>query len=324
MNLPGFNIDNKFVISLRGKKNKVDAGKPYAYLVEKERMPSGHIEEISTIFLTNKACPFTCLMCDLWHHTTDYTVAKGAIPAQIEYALTRMPQTKHIKLYNSGNFFDAKAIPPGDHGAIASLLSAFDTVIVENHPKMTDRRIFDFRDKLKSKLQIAMGLETIHPGVLPLLNKQMNVDDFEKAVRLLLSQDILTRAFILLRPPFLSEEEGIVWAQKSIDFAFNCGVECCAVIPTRSGNGAMEVLESEGLFESPQIASLEQVQAYGIGLGKGRVFADLWDLEHFSNCSLCFEKRRMRMEMMNLEQMIYAPIVCSCQVGEPDQNQLKT
>ena len=32
--------------------------------------------------------------------------------------------------------------------------------------------------------------------------------------------------------------------------------------------------------------------------------ADIWDLEHFSNCPACFEKRRQRLHAMNLSQTI--------------------
>ena len=162
-------------------------------------------------------------MCDLWQNTTDERVPAGAIPEQIDFALSQLPTAQHIKLYNSGNFFDQQAIPPEDHEAIAQRVNSFDTVIVENHPKLCGDGCLQFRDRLGGELEIAIGLETIHPEVLPRLNKQMTIADFEKAVRLLTAHDIATRAFILLRPPFLSEEQGVDWALRSIEFAFDAG-----------------------------------------------------------------------------------------------------
>ena len=103
------------VFAARGPKNRVDPQLPWAALVEPERTASGQIVEVATIFLTNRECPFRCLMCDLWKNTTDEPVPAGAIPAQIDHALARLPPAQHIKLYNSGNFFDPLAIPPGDH-----------------------------------------------------------------------------------------------------------------------------------------------------------------------------------------------------------------
>ena len=309
---PPSKFDDKWIKSRRGKKNQVDPLKPYACLIEKEHTISGNVEDVATIFLTNKECPFTCLMCDLWKNTTDYRVPPGNIPNQIEWAISRMPPVQHIKLYNSGNFFDVQAIPQEDYKDIARLLRGFNTVIVESHPKLISQKSLEFRDLLESELEIAIGLETIHPEVLPLLNKQMGTDDFKQSVKYLLKNEIRSRAFILLRPPYLSEAEGIEWAKKSIDFAFECGVECCVVIPTRQGNGALEELEKQGHFSLPAIHSLEEVLDYGLGLKAGRIFADLWDIELFSTCDTCLLQRRKRLEACNLQQHIMEPISCRC------------
>lgn len=125
-------INNKWIVSNRGKKNHIDPQKPYSWLVEKERTRSGKIEDTGTIFLSNLECPFRCLMCDLWKNTTNKSVRIGDIPNQIEWALKQMPEVKHLKLYNSGNFFDKKAIPEEDYRQIASLLSGFETIIVRS------------------------------------------------------------------------------------------------------------------------------------------------------------------------------------------------
>mgnify|MGYP001140266515 CR=1 FL=1 len=116
-----------------GKKNPVDPYRPYAYFVEKECTGTGLIEDVSTILLTNNECPFRCLMCDLWKNTTDKPVPPGAIPEQIKFALSRLPPAKHLKLYNSGSFFDNRAIPESDYQEIASLIENFATVTVESH-----------------------------------------------------------------------------------------------------------------------------------------------------------------------------------------------
>jgi uncharacterized Fe-S cluster-containing MiaB family protein len=140
----------------------------------------------------------------------------------------------------------------------------------------------------------------------------MDLEHFRKSVVFLKEHGISTRAFILLRPPFLSEDEGVEWARRSIDYAFSCGVDVCSVIPVRSGNGALDFLEAEGYFQEPSIHSLEQVLEYGIGMKMGLVFADLWDLERFSGCESCFSSRKHRLERMNLDQEILPGISCSC------------
>ena len=181
----------------------------------------------------------------------------------------RLSAAPHIKLYNAGNFFDVQAIPPGDLPRIAELLTPFQTAIVECHPRLIGSRCLAFRDMLRPALRVAMGLETAHPEVLRRLNKGMTLDDFERAAGFLRRNDIGVRAFLLLRPPYLDEDEGVEWAKRSLRYAFDVGVECCVVIPTRDGNGAMERLHAEGLWAPPRLESLEAVLEYGVGLGAG-------------------------------------------------------
>ena len=310
---PGIIIDDKWIVSSRGKKNSVDPQRPYAWLVEKERSRSGEVEDTAIIFLTNQECPYHCLMCDLWKNTTDRPVPVGSIPDQIEWALKQMPYARHLKLYNSGSFFDEGAIPEADYQRIASLVSGFDTVIVESHAKLINEKCLRFRDMLKPELQVAIGLETVHKEILRKLNKHMTIDDFRKSVVFLTQNGIRTRAFVLLRPPFLSESEGIYWAKRSIDFAFSSGVDCCIIIPVRAGNGAMDHLLENGDFSLPDIHSLEKVLEYGIGLNAGRVFADTWDLGLFSRCSKCIDQITNRLIAMNLEQKIVSREKCTCE-----------
>jgi radical SAM enzyme (TIGR01210 family) len=251
-------------------------------------------------------------MCDLWKNTTDDSIPAGAIPDQIEWALNQLPDVKHLKLYNSGSFFDRRAIPEEDYKRIASLLSHFETVIVESHPKLINDKCLIFRDMLKPELQVALGLETVHPEILRKLNKQMTLEDFMNSVSYLKKNGILSRAFVLLRLPYQSESEGIYWAERSIDFAFSTGVECCTVIPVRAGNGAMDLLMEQGCFTPPDIRSLETVLEYGIRLNIGRVFADIWDLGLFPSCIKCIDQRSNRLIAMNLSQEIISRVKCKC------------
>ena len=111
---PDYRIDHNWISSRRGEKAPVDPFVPYGFFREAEHIRSGHVEEFHTILLTNRECPFRCLMCDLWKHTLNRTVPPGALPAQISHALDSLPEARHIKLYNSGSFFDPGAIPPSD------------------------------------------------------------------------------------------------------------------------------------------------------------------------------------------------------------------
>jgi radical SAM enzyme (TIGR01210 family) len=249
-------------------------------------------------------------MCDLWKNTTQRTAPPGAIAGQIRQALAELPPVRRVKLYNSGSFFDPGAIPPHEHSEIAELLNGFERVIVESHPALVGEACWRLRDRLAGGLEVAMGLETVHPKALEALNKRMTVDDFRRAAELLLAEDVSVRAFVLLGVPFLSHEDSLEWTCRSIEAAIEMGATAVSVIPTRSGNGALDALQASGKFAPPDLAMLEAASAFGVRLGRARVFADLWDLEKFSYCNVCFAARAERLRLQNLEQMVAPAIVC--------------
>lgn len=305
--------DTDDIVRLRPKRNEVNPGIPYHFLQEEEPDENGSVQKINTIFLTGKECSFRCLMCDLWKNTLTYATPPGAILNQIDYALERLPKADAIKLYNSSNFFDTKAIPLSDYPGIIERVRSFNKVIVENHPNLCGQSCVDFNEQLDGKLEIAMGLESIHPDVLPKLNKRLTIDEFKKATGFLKKNKIQMRAFVLLNPPFLTDEkENIEWAFKTVAFAFECGVATCSIIPTRSGNGIMDMLERTGEYVPPTLHALEAVFEQSLALHQGKVFADTWDIGFLSDCAECFEARKLRLEQMNLAQKFHEKIKCNC------------
>ncbi len=285
---------------------------PHGFFPEEERAGSGRVVNSATILLTNKECPWRCLMCDLWKNTLIHTVPPGAIPRQIDYALSQLrARPEQIKLYNSGSFFDPAAIPVSDHAEIARAVSCARHVIVESHPRLVGDKVLRFRDLLSGSLEVAMGLETVHPQVLPRLNKKFELAHFSQTAGFLQDNGIAVRAFVLVKPPFLDEAEGLEWAVKSAAFALSCGVTAVSLIPTRPGNGALERLMAAGEFSPPRLSTLEKALERALNArGGGRIFADTWDLEQFSRCPACLEKRRQRIHAMNLSQQIMPPVDC--------------
>src|SRR3954447_1042202 len=104
---------DRWILNQRPSRNALDPLRPYAFHVETEVGAEGRAVDVATIFLTNRECPWRCLMCDLWRNTLEETVPSGAISAQIRHALQEFPALVHgdsyLKLYNAGSFFDPRA-----------------------------------------------------------------------------------------------------------------------------------------------------------------------------------------------------------------------
>jgi archaeosine synthase beta-subunit len=307
-----FSVTTAWITAQRPpRQSGIDPFKPHGFFLEKERASSGQIVNSAVILLTNKECPWRCLMCDLWQNTLIETVPAGAIPRQIDYALTQLnSRPEQLKLYNSGSFFDPAAIPLADYPAIAGNVSFAEHIVVEAHPRLVGEAAVRLRDLLSGSLEVAMGLETVHPEILPRLNKKLELAHFAQAADFLRQEEIAVRAFVLVKPPFMNETEGLEWAVKSAEFAFACGATAVSLIPTRAGNGAMDRLMAAGEFTPPRLATLERALELAINLRQGRVFADTWNLGQFSSCSACLEKRQQRLHATNLSQQILPAIDC--------------
>jgi radical SAM enzyme (TIGR01210 family) len=293
-------------------------------MIEYELAADGSLASTAVVFLTNKRCPFRCVMCDLWRHTVDERVAVGEIPRQLGAALAALPPARQVKLYNAGSFFDPGAIPPEDDEQIAALVAGFDRVIVEAHPAFLTgshgERCRRLRDRLRGRLEVAIGLETANEDVLARLDKHMTVDAFRQAAGFLAANDIDLRAFILLKPPFMAAGTEVEWARRSIDVARDCGATACSIIPTRAGNDGMPAD-----FTPPRLPALERAVEYGFegnndgrrgGRGAGsaascRTFADLWDVERFYDCG-CSPARAARLAEMNRTQQTPPRVECRC------------
>jgi len=310
---------SRWITGQRGPKNPLNPSRPYAWLLEKERTPAGQIVEGLAIFLTNKECPWRCLMCDLWQNTLDETVRAETIAEQIDFALDHaerkgggLARLSQVKLYNAGSFFDEQAIPETAYATIADRLAEFDRIIVECHPALIGDRCLQFRNRLSGQLEIALGLETVHSAALEKLNKRVTLEQFRAAAVFLTRHEIALRAFVLLQPPFIPTDESVMWAKRSIDFSLDCGATVTVLIPTRTGNGAMDRLAVAGQFTEPSLDQLEEVMDYGVSLARGRIFSDLWDLERFSRCKACFPERRIRLAWQNDSQQVPVRTICPC------------
>ena len=294
---------------------ELDPDAPQGVFLERERLASGAVASSGVVLLTNRECPWRCLMCDLWKGTTRESVPPGAIPRQLEAAVRVWSESGalpvQVKLYNSGSFFDPAAIPPADYGPVARRVGFARHVVVESHPLLVGDRAKALRDELSGSLEVALGLETAHPEVLAKLNKGFDLAQFSRAAAFLAAEGIALRVFLLVGPPFLAGPQALEWVVRSAGHAFACGAAAVTLIPTRGGNGAMERLRESGEFAQPALADLEAAQSAALALGLGRVFADTWGLERFSACPRCFAARRDRLEAVNLAQRDAPAVRCA-------------
>src|SRR5437899_1570496 len=243
---------------LRPPKPGVDPWKAHGTVVEEERSANGVVERALTVFLAGAECPFTCSFCDLWRWTLDGPTPPGALPIQLGRALEAFrgedPLPERLKLYNASNFFDRRAVPAEDVPRIAELAQPFRAVTVESHASLVGPEAVDFAAPVYGTLEVAIGLETIHPGAMSALNKQLDLARFDRAAAFLAEQHIDLRVFVLLGAPYVPPAESLEWTVRTVEYAASRGAGRIAVIPLRGGHGEPQRLQGLDAFAPPTLA----------------------------------------------------------------------
>ena len=298
---------------LRPPKTRVDPYQAHGTLIDEERRPEGKIERALTVLLTGAECPFTCSFCDLWRWTIDRPTPPGALTRQLESVLQTLagPAPDRLKLYNASNFFDQRAVPSEDLPAIASLTASFAAVTVESHANTIGPKTVAFARQISGRLEVAVGLETIHPVAAAQLNKRLEFARFDLATRFLSENGIDLRVFVLLGVPYVPADESVAWTVRSVEYAVERGASVVSIIPVRGGNGEMERLETLGHFAQPALSQLEDALDRCLQFASTVVTADLWDVERLSACEHCRAGRIARLRRLNVTGIAEPRIDCT-------------
>jgi radical SAM enzyme (TIGR01210 family) len=305
-------VADRRIRSLRPPKGHVDPYRAHGSLLEEERRPDGQTERALTAFLTGAECPFTCSFCDLWQWTIDGPTPPGALAHQLESVLQAHagPVPDRLKLYNASNFFDHRAVPTEDLPRIAELAAPFGGVTVESHASTIGPKTLAFARQISGRLEVAVGLETIHPVAATALNKRLDLARFDLATRFLSENGIDLRVFVLLGAPLVPAEESVEWTMRTVEYAVARGAAVVSIIPVRGGNGEIERLQAEGHFVPPTLSHLEAALDGCLQFTSTVVTADLWDAERLTACQHCTSERIERMRRLNVTGRAEPAIVC--------------
>ena len=282
-------------------------------MLDDERRPGGKVEKALTVFLAGAECPFTCSFCDLWRFTLDGPTPPGALTRQLERVLRSLdgPLPDRLKIYNASNFFDQRAVPLEDVLGIARLAGPFSAVTVESHASTISPRTLEFARQLTGRLEVAVGLETIHPVAIEQLNKYLDLARFDWAARFLLENGVDLRVFVLLGAPHVPAAESVAWTVRTVEYAVERGASVVSIIPVRGGNGEMERLQGLGQFTPPTLSQLEESLDLSVKLSGTVVTADLWDVERLPACEHCRSGRIARLRRLNLTGRVEPRLACS-------------
>lgn len=219
-----------------------------------------------------------CFMCGHLAGTTQgRAISPQDFARQLQGVLDRpdLPACSMIGLYNAGSFFNDAEIPASAREEMYALVAArdcFERVIFESRPEfITEAELARLRRLLPGRrIEIGVGLESRDEYVRQVcLNKGFSLDEFLAALDRVKRTDAKFLAYVLLKPPFLSEARAVADAVEAIRWAFSQGVDVISLEPVSVQKYTLvHLLHGLNRFRPPWIWSVMAVvrQVHDLGL----------------------------------------------------------
>ena len=231
--------------ALRGKNNilwdsPAEWGVKYSYM-------KGKPTKALTITLSPTGCAWAknggCTMCGEYEGSS-----KGdSIPDYLHIAqfakavaeLVPLYKPKWLRINQEGNYAnnnETKQVVQKTILKLATQLKGIKRITIESRPQyLTEEILTVYSNIIKNsgiELEIGMGFESGNDVIRNIcINKGESIADFEKTLKLMKKHGILSLAYVLLKPPFLTENEAIGDAVNSIIYANKIGFERISLEP---------------------------------------------------------------------------------------------
>ncbi|MFD1585837.1 archaeosine biosynthesis radical SAM protein RaSEA [Halorientalis brevis] len=327
----GMDAHNKAMREIRSRKDETyDPREPTRVWIDEDNTPDGVYQSL-TIILNTGGCRWAraggCTMCGYVAESVEGgSVSHEDLMAQIDVCLEHEAENAEdqsglIKIYTSGSFLDEREVPAETRRAIASEFADRDRIVVESLPDFVElEKIEDFTQH-GLETDVAIGLETATDRVRrDCVNKYFEFSEFERAAEHAQEAGGGIKAYLLMKPPFLSEPEAIADMKRSVRRCAD--VEACHTVsmnPTNVQRHTMvEDLYHDGGYRPPWLWSVAEVLESTADVD-AIVVSD--PVGHGSdrgahNCGECDDKVQTAIKDFDLRQdpSVFEQVSCECEL----------
>ncbi len=332
----GMDAHNKVMREVRSRNDAShDPREPTRVWLDEDNTPDGVYQSL-TIILNTGGCRWAraggCTMCGYVAESVEGgSVAHEDLMAQIDHCLEHEEENAEeksglIKIYTSGSFLDEREVGAETREAIAETFADRDRIVVESLPDFVDReKVRDFTER-SIATDVAVGLETATDRVRhDCVNKYFDFADFEDACEEALAAgaesdaEAGVKAYLLMKPPFLSESEAVADMKRSVRKC--AAVEGCHTVsmnPTNVQNYTMvEELYHGGGYRPPWLWSVCEVLE---DTAEADVIVVSDPVGHGSdrgphNCGDCDDRAQRAIKDFDLRQdpSVFEQVSCECE-----------
>jgi radical SAM enzyme (TIGR01210 family) len=315
-------------------KENYNLSKVAAPVDYREEFFEGENHKRAVLFLLSNGCEWAikgahgCTICG---HLVKQTRSLEPLSAEDlisqfmgEFEKINFNEAPILNLYNNGSFFNEREIPEKARIRMLKEVNnnkAIKMIVLETRPEFITDKLMEQTKALVPDIhvELAMGLETIDDLKRMIsVNKGFTLKRYDQAIQIIRKYHLHPRSYVLLKPPFFSEREGVEEAIKTIKHVFNAGastvsLEAC----TYQKYTLTEYLVDNGLYQLPKLWSIIEVVKKTHHLGKlvTGLFQFYPSPEHVPyNCDKCSNRVLDAMKEYNrtLRVEAFEDLDCDC------------
>ncbi len=172
-------------------------------------------------------------------------------------------QKYSLKLFTSGSFLDIKELPLEIQKELineAAKYAQIEEIVLESRPEyVTESALNNISNHINiSKVEIAIGLESANDIILQnSINKGFFWKDFVKATKRIQDKGARVKAYLLFKPPFVSEYDSINDLLESVSKIVELGVNTISInaMSIHRGTYLSQLFEKQ-MYRTPWLWSL--------------------------------------------------------------------
>ncbi|CAG0990235.1 hypothetical protein METP3_02603 [Methanosarcinales archaeon] len=298
--------------------------RPTAVWTGKDLLDGKPITALTIIFQTSGCRWNNCTMCGYVYDSARSPPSHDDLMKQFEHAMSRCKDEEFIlKIFTSGSFLDDSEIGSSTRIEMLSRLRENDRVkkvIAETRPEyVTDEKLSGAKEALGKKFEVAMGLETSNDIIRKdCINKGFSFSDFVRASEVAKKNDVTVKAYLMQKPPFLSEGIAMNDMINSINdaapFALTISMNLCNV---QKGTLVDEMFE-RGDYRPPWLWSAVEALKAGKELAPGTVIMSdpvgAGSMRGPHNCGKCDDDvaEAIRIFSVTQDTAVFKNLDCDC------------
>ncbi|HLF06384.1 MAG TPA: archaeosine biosynthesis radical SAM protein RaSEA [Thermoplasmata archaeon] len=257
-----------------------------------------------------------CTMCSYTNQSHRGKFDQADLEAQVDRLAANYQGEKVVKIYTSGSFLDEREVPKAVRDIVLAKVGAAKKLIVEARADVTPEHVLEDLAAQAPQTEIALGLESASQTILDeSVNKGGRVEDFVDAAKRIHARGLRVKAYVMLKPPFLSERMALADAASTLEFAAPHS-DTLSLNPVNIHKGSLvERLFYRGEYRPPWIWSVWEAIS---GRPKGKLTicstVAFGKRRGAHNCGKCDGELTKALKEFNFRQELPAapPVECVC------------